>query len=282
MSFSVELLHPASAAQSQAAAAVVRGHAGDAPVEIGLILGTGLGPIADEVEAATAIPYASIPHFPASGVTGHAGRLVIGRLAGRRVAIFQGRSHYYEHGDPNAMRVPLETLALLGAPMVLLTNASGSLRPETGPADLVALSDHINWLGLNPLIGDPTDHRFVGMVDAYDPALRLTLQAAARQIGYTLREGVYAWYSGPSFETPAEIRAARIMGADLVGMSTVPEVILARRLALRVAAVSMVTNFGAGMDERETISHAQTKAVAAQGSARMIALVRAFLAGLTP
>jgi purine-nucleoside phosphorylase len=282
MAFSPDLLHPASAAASRAAAEAVRALAGPVPLEIGLVLGTGLGPLADEVEDGIVIPYADIPHFPQSGVTGHAGRLVIGRLAGRRVAMFQGRAHYYEHGDANAMRVPLEALAQLGAPVVLLTNSSGSLRPDIRPADLVALCDHINWLGLNPLIGDPTDHRFVNMVDAYDPALRAALRRAARAAGFDLPEGVYAWYSGPSFETPAEIRAARILGADLVGMSTVPEVILARRLGLRVAAVSMATNFGAGMDERETISHAQTKAGAARGAARMQALVRGFLAEMGP
>ncbi len=277
MPFSTELLHPASAAHSQAAAAAIQEKAGREPVSIGLVLGTGLGPLADDVENATVIPYSAIPQFPASGVTGHAGKLVIGQLEGQRVAIFQGRAHYYEHGDSNAMRVPIEALGLLGASTILLTNSSGSLRPDIKPADLVALSDHINWLGLNPLIGDPTDHRFVNMVDAYDPGLRALLKASAKAAGFDLPEGVYAWYSGPSFETPAEIRAARIFGADLVGMSTAPEVILARRVGLKVAAVSMATNFGAGMDERETISHAQTKAVATQGGARMRALLRGFL-----
>ncbi|MDQ0472422.1 purine-nucleoside phosphorylase [Labrys wisconsinensis] len=282
MGFLPELLHPRSAQASRLAAEAVRAAAGVEPVEIGLVLGTGLGALVEEVEDAVATAYAAIPHFPASGVTGHAGRLVVGRLAGRRVALFQGRAHYYEQGDAAAMRVPLETLALLGASTVLLTNSCGSLKPEIAPASLVALADHINWTGLNPLIGDPSDARFVNMVDAYDPGLRAQLARAARAAGFDLPEGVYAWYSGPSFETPAEIRAARIMGADLVGMSTVPEVILARRLGLRVAAVAMATNYGAGMDEREVISHAQTKAVALKGVAKMQALIRGFLAELAP
>jgi purine-nucleoside phosphorylase len=279
MAFTPDLLHPDSVGLSGAAVEAIRRRAGHEAVSTGLVLGTGLGSLADEAADAVAIPYADIPNFPAAGVTGHAARLVIGRLGGQRVAIFQGRVHYYEAGDPAAMRVPLEALALLGGSTVLLTNSSGSLDPAIPPGSLIALSDHINWLGLNPLIGDPSDNRFVNMVDAYDPSLRAALAAAARAAGFSLPEGVYAWYSGPSFETPAEIRAARILGADLVGMSTVPEVILARRLGLRVVAVSMVTNYGAGMSQRETISHAQTKAVALQGAGRMKDLIHRFLAG---
>lgn len=282
MRFTPDLLHVDSAGPSHAAAAAIVLRAGTEPVSIGLVLGTGLGALADDVTDAVAIPYADIPHFPAAGVTGHAARLVIGRLAGRRVAVFQGRVHYYERGDAAAMRIPLEALALIGASSILISNSSGSLDPAIGPGSLVSLSDHINWLGLNPLIGDPSDHRFVNMVDAYDPDHRRALQVAAAKAGISLREGVYAWYSGPSFETPAEIRAARILGATLVGMSTVPEVILAKRLNLRVAAISMVTNFGAGMNERDTISHAQTKAVALEGSGRMRSLIHHYLAESAP
>ena len=277
MTFSASLLHPATAAHADDAASFIRGKAGHEPVSIALVLGTGLGPLADEADEAVSLPFTDIPYFPAGGVTGHAGRLVIGRLAGLRVAILQGRVHYYEKGDAAAMRLPLETMALLGASTIVLTNSCGSLRPDLKPASLVALSDHINWLGLNPLIGDPSDARFVNMVDAYDLSHRTLLKSVAQGAGFALPEGVYAWYSGPSFETPAEIRMARIMGADLVGMSTVPEVILARRLGLRVAAVSMVTNFGAGMDERETISHAQTKVVALQGAEKMKSLIKGFV-----
>lgn len=282
MPFDDALLHDQSAAHSKSAAAAIRAKAGSTRLDLGMVLGTGIGPLADEIEEAVSIPYSEIPHFPSNGVTGHAGRLVIGRLEGRRVAAMQGRAHYYEHGDANAMRVPLEAFALLGAPAVLLTNASGSLTVDVHPADVVAIADHINYNGRNPLIGDGSDHRFVNMVDAYDPSYRAQLKAAAKSVGFDLKEGVYAWYSGPSFETPAEIRMLQILGATLVGMSTVPEVILARRLRLKVAALSMATNFGAGMDAREEISHAQTKRVAALGGARIKALVRAFIREFQP
>jgi purine-nucleoside phosphorylase len=278
MGFDPALLHPATAGAAQAAAAFIRKQAGEEPIRFALVLGTGLGPLADEASDAVGLSFGDIPHFPASGVTGHAGKLVIGRLSGQRVAILQGRVHYYERGDAGAMRIPLETFALLGAGTVILTNSAGVLRPDYKPPTLVVMSDHINWTGLNPLIGDPSDARFVNMVDAYDPELRARLRRVAAAEGIALPEGVYAWYSGPSFETPAEIRMARIMGADLVGMSTVPEVILARRLGLKVAAISMATNFGAGMDEREVISHAQTKAMALKGAGQMQRLIRGFLA----
>ncbi len=282
MAFTPGLLHPRTAATSTAAAMAVRARVGSGDIELGVVLGTGLGPLADAIEGATAISYGEIAGFPPGGVTGHAGRLVIGRLAGRHVAIFQGRSHYYEHGDPAVMRVPLEALALLGAPTVLFTNSCGSLRLDIEPGTPVVLSDHINWQGLNPLIGDPSDARFVNMVDAYDPALRRALGRAASECGFEIREGVYAWYSGPSFETPAEIRMAQRMGADLVGMSTVPEVILARRLGLRVAAIGLATNYGAGLSPDETISHQQTKDVAHRGGERMRALITRFVSELAP
>jgi purine-nucleoside phosphorylase len=273
MGFSDELLHPAKAALARAAANAIAAALGREPFDLALVLGTGLGPIADRVEGAAALSYAEIPGFPASGVTGHAGRLVAGRLRGRRVLVLQGRAHYYEEGRADVMRVPLEALALAGVRTLLLTNSCGSLREEMTPAMPVAISDHINLTGLNPLIGDPSDARFVNLIDAYDPALRRTLAHAAARLGHDLLEGVYAWYSGPSFETPAEIRMARQLGADLVGMSTVPEVIIARRLGLSVAALGMVTNYGAGLIAGEAISHAQTKAVALEGGARMQALI---------
>jgi purine-nucleoside phosphorylase len=280
MTFTPDRLHPDSAAASRAAADAIRGHVGAAPPDLALVLGTGLGPLADSLEEQVALSYGLIPGFPVSGVTGHAGRLVAGRLTGRRVVMLQGRAHFYERGDANAMRVPLEALALIGTKLLLLTNSCGSLRPDIPPATPVILTDHINWSGLNPLIGDPSDARFVNLVDAYDPALRQALRKAAERAGVAIGEGVYAWYSGPSFETPAEIRMARTMGADLVGMSTVPEVILARRLGLRVAALAMATNFGAGIDPGETISHAQTKAVALEGAGRMRAVIEGFIEDL--
>ena len=261
---------------AEAALHILRARGVLAPVATAIILGTGLGPLADEALNAIAIPFADLPGFPRSGVSGHAGRLVIGDVAGARVALCQGRAHYYERGDARAMAAPLDTLKALGVTTLLLTNACGGLREDWPPGSLVALSDHINYSGMDPLIGVAADTRFVSMTNAYDPALRARLSRAARSAGVPLKEGVYMWFSGPSFETPAEIRMARILGADLVGMSTVPEVILARHLGLRVAAISMITNFGAGMGGSSP-SHGETKEVAARGGAALKALVRAFL-----
>jgi len=244
-----------------------------------VVTGTGLGGIAAGLTDAATLDYAAIPGFPGAGVSGHGGRLHRGRLAGRRVLVFEGRAHAYERGDAAAMRLPLACASGLGAKRLLLTNASGSLQPETGPGSLVLLQDHINLSGLNPLIGETSDARFVPMTEAYDPDLRGRLRAAAGTCGVPLTEGIYAWFSGPSFETPAEVRMAGILGADLVGMSTVPEVILARFLGLPVAAVSVVTNLAAGIAGGAP-HHAETKAVAARAAADLGRLVRAFVAGL--
>ena len=174
------------------------------------------------------------------------------------------------------MRLPLTVLRALGAGALIATNAAGSLREDIRPGDLMMLSDHLNFSGLNPLIGEKTDARFVPMTEAHDPTLRAGLRAAARATGVALPEGVYAWYSGPSFETPAEIRAIRLMGGDAVGMSTVPEVILARFLGLRVAAISTITNMAAGLSS-EQISHEHTKAMAPLGAAKLEKILRQFL-----
>ena len=244
-----------------------------------IVTGTGLGGIAAGLADATTLDYAAIPGFPEAGVSGHGGRLHRGRLAGRPVLVFEGRAHAYERGDAAAMRVPLACAAGLGARRLLLTNASGSLRPEVGPGSLVLLADHINLSGMNPLIGEASDARFVPMTDAYDPELRAGLRAAAAACAVPLGEGIYAWFSGPSFETPAEVRMAGRLGADLVGMSTAPEVILARFLGLPVAAVSVVTNLAAGIAGGAP-HHAETKAVAARAAEDLGRLVRAFVAGL--
>jgi purine-nucleoside phosphorylase len=260
------------------AAARIRARAGDAPVRLGLVLGSGLGPLADHVDG-PAIPYADLPGFPQASFSGHSPKLHIGTLEGVRVAVFAAREHYYERGNPAAMRPALETLRALGAPDLILTNAAGSLRPAFRPGDLMLLSDHINFNGLNPLIGEPTDARFVPMTRAHSPALRTALKAAAQAAGLPLPEGTYCWYAGPSFETPAEIRALQILGGDAVGMSTVPEVILARFLGLNVAAISNITNMAAGLSD-EAISHDHTKAMAPLGAAKLERLLRHFLRGL--
>jgi purine-nucleoside phosphorylase len=259
-------------------AALIRDRAGPEPVRIGLILGSGLGHIANMVDG-IAIPYSDLPGFPHAGVSGHNPVLAVGRLEGQRVAVFGGRAHYYEKGDPTVMRLPLEVLKALGADTVIATNAAGSLDPSMLTGSIMMLTDHINFSGLNPLIGEPTDARFVPMKDAYDPALRARLRSAADATGTDMREGVYAWYSGPSFETPAEIRAIRLLGADAVGMSTVPEIILARFLGLRAAAISTITNMAAGLSD-EAISHEHTKAMAPIGAAKLETVLRRFLSEL--
>jgi purine-nucleoside phosphorylase len=256
-------------------AAQIRARAGDAPVQLGLILGSGLGHLAGAVDGVS-IPYAELDGFPHIGVSGHNPNLVVGQLEGVRVAIFGAREHYYENGNPSAMRLPLQVLHDLGARDLIVTNAAGSLRPDIAPGDLMLLADHINFSGLNPLIGEKTDARFVPMTTAHDAGLRAGLLSAARDIGIALPEGVYAWYSGPSFETPAEIRAIKILGGDAVGMSTVPEVVLARFLGLRMAAISTITNMAAGMSA-EHISHEHTKAMAPVGAAKLEKILRQFL-----
>ncbi len=264
--------------KSDNALARVQARAGDAPVTLGLILGSGLGHIADMVEGEV-FDYAELAGFPVSAVSGHSARLVVGQLWGQRVAVFGGRAHYYERGQADAMRPPLELLKALGAKHVILTNAAGSFRPDIPPGDLMLISDHINFSGLNPLIGEPTDARFVNMTNAYDPAMRTALAAAAQAEGIALNSGVYSWYSGPSFETPAEINALKTLGTDAVGMSTVPEVILARFLGLKAAAISVITNMAAGMGS-ETISHEHTKNMAPIGAAKLEKILRHYCQAL--
>ena len=238
-----------------------------------LVLGSGLGSLAGEVEDAIRISYADLPSFPHGGVSGHAGELVAGKLSGKPVLMLAGRVHYYEKGDAAAMRPALEILAGLGVTTLILTNAAGSLRPDMPPGSVMLIEDHINFSGANPLIGEPSDRRFVGMTGAYDAELRAALGRAAETVGIKLHRGVYMWLSGPSFETPAEIRMARLLGADAVGMSTVPEVILARFLGLRIAACSVITNLAAGMTGAE-LSHQETKDMAPVGGARLATILR--------
>lgn len=246
--------------------------AGRAP-KTALVLGSGLGGLVDEVSDAVRIPYGDLPGFPHSGVTGHAGQLVAGDFNGTPVIMMAGRAHYYEHGNAAAMRPALETLHGIGVTTLMLTNAAGSLEPDMGPGSVMLLTDHINFSGSNPLFGEPTDRRFVGLTNAYDSDMRAAIERAAEKTGTPLHKGVYMWFSGPSFETPAEIRLARIVGANAVGMSTVPEVILARFLGLRVAACSVITNLAAGMTGGE-LSHQETKDMAPLGGRRLAAILR--------
>ncbi len=266
-----------SEADFERAAQVLARHGAAGPFTCAFVLGTGLGSVTDEIEDAVEIPFSALPGFPAGSVTGHAKSLCAGTLHGKPVLVFRGRAHYYETGNAAVMRVPIGMLIALGSPPLILTNAAGSLRPDLPPGALALITDHINYNGPNPLVGETGDARFVPMVDAYDPDLRARLKRAADSQGVGLGEGVYMWFSGPSFETPAEIRMARAMGADLVGMSTVPEVILARRFGLDVAAISVVTNMGAGLDGGAP-HHGETKDVAAGATPNLRRLLRAFLA----
>lgn len=258
---------------TQAADIIRARHPG--PISIAMILGSGLGGMADELTDAVTFSFEDLPGFPVSGVTGHAGALSIGQLSGVPVAILSGRKHYYEDGNAAAMRVPLETFKALGAEVLLLTNAAGSTQEAMGPGSLMAITDHINFSGRDPLIGRSGDDRFVSMVNAYNDALRLKLHLVAREAGVALTEGVYAWFSGPSFETPAEINAIRSLGADAVGMSTAPECIMARHIGLSVAAVSVITNYAAGMTGAD-LSHDETKSEAAKAEAGFRTLIRSF------
>lgn len=237
-----------------------------------LVLGSGLGAIADRLDHRYAVPYADLPGFPASGVSGHGGEVVGGVLGRYPTLILSGREHFYERGRPDAMRVAIEAIAQLGVETLVLTNAAGSLHEDMPPGSAMLITDHVNLSGANPLVGESSDTRFLNMVDAYDPVVRESFRRAAGEKGMTLHEGVYAWFSGPSFETPAEIRMARTLGADAVGMSTVPEIILARHAGLRVGAVSLITNLGAGMTG-EALSHAETKREGAKAVTAMRGLL---------
>ena len=250
---------------------------------VGIVLGSGLGAVADAVQDATTVGYEDLPGFPRPGVQGHAGRAVLGQLGGVPVCVLMGRAHFYEGGDPVRRITPVRALRAAGAEVLVLTNAAGSLRTDLGPGRLMAISDHINLSGYNPLTG-PNDEsigpRFPSLRDAYDPALRAELHAAASELGIDLGEGVYLAVSGPSFETPAEIRAFRILGADAVGMSTVHETILARHAGLRVAAVSAISNLAEGMSE-VPLSHEQTLADAQRAAGDLARLLEAFLERIT-
>ncbi len=244
--------------------------------KVAVVLGSGLGGFAADVKTIATIPYGELQGFPQTTVGSHAGKLVLGHVGPTAVAVLQGRAHYYERGRADEMKGAIDTLAGLGCETLLQTNAAGSLRLDMPPGSAMAITDHINFTGVNPLFGESGDGRFVDMVDAYDPRLVAQMLAAAKSANILCHDGVYIWFSGPSFETPAEIRAARVLGADAVGMSTVPETILARRAGLRVAALSLMTNYAAGLSH-DKLGHDQTIAVARESEDRMRRLLRLFL-----
>ena len=219
-------------------------------IDFGLILGSGLGELAEEIEEAIVIPYDQIPFFPTSTVVGHAGQLVYGTLSGKKVLAMQGRFHFYEGHSMQTVTYPVRVMAALKAHSVIVTNACGGVNESFVPGDLMLITDHINFTGQNPLIGPNEDEigpRFPDMSEAYTLTYREVAKEAASQLDLTLKEGVYMGYSGPTYETPAEIRMSRTMGADAVGMSTVPEVIVAAHSGLKVLGISCITNLAAGM-----------------------------------
>lgn len=270
--------HAAAQSVAQAAADHVKSVAPLFTPRIGIVLGSGLGALADQLEDAIHIPFKDLPGFPVSSVHGHAGKLVLGLLAGIPVACYQGRVHMYEGNPPHMLRVPTYTLKLIGCDLLLTSSAVGSLREEVGPGEIMCLTDHINFQGVNPLVGpnDPIGTRFPSMVDAYDPKLRKAMQKAASKTGIKVHEGVYLAVMGPMFETPAEIRAFRILGADVVGMSNVAEVVCARHCGLRVAAISVVVNLASGMTGQQ-LSHEETLHFSALASNKLIQLVTEFI-----
>jgi purine-nucleoside phosphorylase len=246
---------------------------------VGLVLGSGLGAFADELDAAVRIPYAKIPGFPVSTAVGHAGRLVVGKAGGVPVAAMQGRVHLYEGYSARDVVFPMRVLARLGVRAVILTNAAGGINLEFKQGALVVIRDHINLQGSNPLVGPNEEKfgpRFPDMTQAYWAAYREIALVEAKRLGIEVHEGVYAALSGPSYETPAEIRMLRTMGADLVGMSTVPEVIVARHMGVRVLGISCVTNMAAGILDR-VIDHAEVMETGERVQGQFVALLRAVL-----
>ena len=233
--------------------------------DIGLILGSGLGDFADTLEDAVRIPYSEIPNFPVPTVPGHSGSLVFGRKCGRTVVVLQGRIHYYEGLSQQEITLPVRVLSALGVKTLVLTNACGGVNLSFRPGDLMLISDHINFSGANPLIGPNLDAfgpRFPDMSDLYTASLRAAIKEKAAAAGISLQEGVYAMYSGPNYETPAEIRMFRILGADTVGMSTVPEALVAGQCGMQVVGISCITNMAAGVLPVK-LSHAEVVETAA-------------------
>jgi purine-nucleoside phosphorylase len=260
-------------------AATLRERLGPRRPKIAVLLGTGWGPFADAVQDAVELRYDELPAFPSLAIGGHAGRLKAGRVGGTEVMVLAGRKHTYETGDPGAMAGVVRTLATVGVQVLVQTNAAGSLVGSMRPGALMLINDHLNIVQRSPLVGEAGDKRFIDMGAAYCPRLREQARAAAAAAGHPLAEGVYAWVLGPQFETPAEIRMLQILGAQAVGMSTVPETILARHAGLRVLALSLMTNMAAGM-EAETLSHAHTMATAQAASARAVQTLAAVVQAL--
>ncbi|MEP7069147.1 MAG: purine-nucleoside phosphorylase [Usitatibacter sp.] len=259
----------------------LRARAPRAQPKVAVVLGSGWNGLSEQVLDPVRVPYAELDGFPRAAVAGHSGEVLLGRIGEQQVAILCGRKHAYEDGDVNAMKVPLRALQGLGCVVLVQTNAAGSLDARMPPGSLMVLTDHINLPQRSPLVGESGSERFVNMVDAYDPQLRRAVLATAKRRGVDLREGVYLWCLGPQFETAAEIRMFRQLGADAVGMSTVPETILARRAGMRVLALSLITNMAAGLSD-ESLSHAHTLEQAARVKATVISFLADVIKEIAP
>jgi purine-nucleoside phosphorylase len=250
--------------------------------EVGIVLGSGLGGLADDLDDAVAIPFAELPGWPAATAPGHVGRLLLGRLGGRGVVMLQGRFHVYEGNDPGLVVQPVLLFRGLGATVVVLTNAAGGVDPSFGPGTLMVISDHLNLTGRTPLLGPNADElgdRFQDLTNAWSPRLQEALRAAGDAEGVALAEGVYAGLLGPQYETPAEVRMLRTLGADAVGMSTVLECIAARWVGLEVCGVSLVTNAGAGYSG-DPLTHEEVLAAGAEAGPRLAKVIRRFVTDL--
>ena len=262
-----------------AARDMVRARIPDEP-HVALVLGSGLGGMAGEVEDAVRLPYSEIPGMPVPRVDGHSGTLVAGQLAGRRVMVFSGRSHYYEGHDIDDVVFGVRLARLCGAKILFVTNAAGGINTDLGPGDLMIIRDHINFMGINPLRGTNDERlgpRFPDMTHAYEQPLRLLLREAAELEGVQVHSGVYVGVAGPSYETPSEIRMLRKLGADAVGMSTVPEVIAARHMGMRIVGLSCITNLAAGLGGAQILDHEEVKGVGRRVAGDMRRLLLRFL-----
>lgn len=268
-------------AQAGDAAEWLRAHqCGDA--EVAVVLGSGLGDFADQLGGAITLPYGDIPHWPASQVIGHAGKLVCGIVAGKRVLVLSGRVHHYEGHDLQTVTFAMRALGRLGVPRVILTNAAGGISPHCSRGALMVIDDHINLMGGNPLVGANDDRfgvRFPDMTSVYSPRLRALADQAAAALGLTIQHGVYVAVLGPSYETPAEIRAFRALGADAVGMSTAPEAIVARHMGLEVLGISCITNAAAGVFP-EPLHHDEVMETARQVKGQFIGLLEGIIGRL--
>jgi purine-nucleoside phosphorylase len=254
----VSVQSPHGAAAAATAAKAIGRLVGDVRPTVAIVLGSGLGGLAERIENAVTVPFADVPGFPSATVIGHAGTLIVGRLGGKRVVALAGRFHMYEGHDAALAGFPVRVVHALGAETLVVSNAAGGINRSFRPGDLMLIRDHLNLMFRSPLVGavEPGDVRFPDMSAPYDESLAGQLLAGARQLGFSLREGVYAGLLGPSYETPAEVRMLAALGADAVGMSTVPEVIVARALGMRVAGVSCITNLASGITDRP-LSHAE-------------------------